>query len=128
MPRWQDPRRGGPPPPGRLGLSAVGPAKAEDAALLYADTKVPLPIGTFIGIAFLRAVAGRYEIETPERQSALEARRHILAWVLTRIEQLGGRRIALHLLAEVTENLTPAAQETYRLLLAPGEGADRPAG
>jgi hypothetical protein len=74
----------------------------------------------------LRAIAGRYEIETPERQSALEARRYILTWVFARIEQLGGRRIALHLLAEVTENLTPAAQETYRLLLAPGEGADQP--
>ena len=74
----------------------------------------------------LRAVDGRYDIQTPERQSALEARRHILTWVFARIEQLGGRRIALHLLADVIENLTPAAQETYRLLLAPGEGTDKP--
>lgn len=74
----------------------------------------------------LRAVDGRYDIQTPERQSALEARRHILTWLFARIEQLGGRRIALHLLAEVIENLPPAAQETYRLLLAPGDAAGKP--
>jgi hypothetical protein len=74
----------------------------------------------------LRAVEGRYDVQTPERQSALEARRHILSWLFRRVEQLCGRRIALHLLAEVIETLPPAAQETYRLLLAPADAVTRP--
>ncbi len=69
----------------------------------------------------LRVADGRFDVQTRERQASLEARRQTLAWLLTRIEQLGGRRIALHLLTEALEELTPAGRETYRLLLAPGD-------
>ncbi len=69
----------------------------------------------------LRVVHGRFDLQTSERQVSLEARRQMLAWLLARIEQLSGRRIALHLLTEALEELSPAGRETYRLLLAPSD-------
>ncbi len=63
---------------------------------------------------------GKLQVQTAERQTGLEARRRILAWLLEGIEDLGGRRIAFHLLTEAVEHLSPSAREVYRVLLSPG--------
>ncbi len=46
---------------------------------------------------------GKLDVQTPERQTGLEARRQILTRLLLGIEELGGRRIAFHLLTEAVE-------------------------
>lgn len=76
----------------------------------------------------IRIQEGTFEVLTPNRQVSLEARRQVLAWLLSGIEQLGGRRTAFHLLSEAVESLTPQAREIYRALLSParGEEADSP--
>ncbi|MGQ0549954.1 MAG: HD-GYP domain-containing protein [Armatimonadota bacterium] len=63
---------------------------------------------------------GKLQVQTAERQTGLEARRQILTWLLEGIEDLGGRRIAFHLLTEAVEHLSPSAREVYRVLLSPG--------
>ncbi|MGH2402913.1 MAG: HD-GYP domain-containing protein [bacterium] len=63
---------------------------------------------------------GKLHVQTAERQTGLEARRQILTWLLDGIEDLGGRRIAFHLLTEAVEHLSPSAHEVYRVLLSPG--------
>ncbi len=62
----------------------------------------------------------KLHVQTAERQTGLEARRQILTWLLDGIEDLGGRRIAFHLLTEAVEHLSPSAREVYRVLLSPG--------
>ncbi len=62
----------------------------------------------------------KLHVQTSERQTRLEARRQILTWLLEGIEDLGGRRIAFHLLTEAVEHLSPSAREVYRVLLSPG--------
>ncbi len=72
---------------------------------------------------------GELDVQAPERQAALEARRQVLTWLLLGIEQLGGARIALHLLTEAVEQLSPQGREVYRVLLSPtqlGEAAGPP--
>jgi putative nucleotidyltransferase with HDIG domain len=64
---------------------------------------------------------GTVEVETDQHQAVLEARRQVLSWLLLGIEQLGGARIALHLLNEAVEQLTPSAREVYRVLLSPAQ-------
>ena len=67
----------------------------------------------------IRVHDGTFEVLTPDRQVTLEARRQVLTWLLTNIEQLGGRRIAFHLLTEAVESLSPQARDIYRALLSP---------
>jgi len=62
---------------------------------------------------------GELDVQASERQAALEARRQVLTWLLLGIEQLGGARIALHLLTEAVEQLSPQEREVYRVLLSP---------
>ncbi len=61
----------------------------------------------------------KLEVETRERQDLPEARREVLSWLLENVEQLGGARIALHLLTEAVEQLSPPARDVYRVLLSP---------
>jgi putative nucleotidyltransferase with HDIG domain len=75
----------------------------------------------------IRTHDGAFEVVTPDRQASLEARREVLAWLLSGIEHLGGRRTAFHLLSETVGALPPEAQEVYRALLSPdrdGAGTD----
>jgi putative nucleotidyltransferase with HDIG domain len=62
---------------------------------------------------------GRIAVEAPERQVLPEARREILTWIITEIENLGGRRIAMHLLAEIVDALPSQARDIYQIMLAP---------
>jgi putative nucleotidyltransferase with HDIG domain len=62
---------------------------------------------------------GRLAVETPERQGLADARRQALTWIITEIENLGGRRIAMHLLTEIVDALPGQARDIYRIMLAP---------
>lgn len=68
---------------------------------------------------------GALDVRASHRHLTLEARRQVLAWLLVDIERLGGRRIAMHLLRETEQGLSPEAREAYRGLFAPGH-ADAP--
>ncbi len=72
----------------------------------------------------IRMRDGTLEVETEQRQAMLEARRQVLSWLLLGIEQLGGTRIALHLLTEAVEQLSPPGREVYRVLLSPTQGEE----
>jgi putative nucleotidyltransferase with HDIG domain len=67
----------------------------------------------------LRVENGALDVGTPDRQAATDARRQVLAWLLTDLEHAGGQRLAIHLLTETVESLPPAAREVYRGLLDP---------
>jgi putative nucleotidyltransferase with HDIG domain len=67
----------------------------------------------------LREMDGALDLVTTDRAAAADARRHLLAWLLTELEQAGGQRLATHLLAETVETLAPAARDAYRVLLSP---------
>jgi putative nucleotidyltransferase with HDIG domain len=63
---------------------------------------------------------GALDVRADHRHLSPEARRQVLHWVLVDIERLGGRRLALHLLHEVEQALSPEAREAYRGVFAAG--------
>lgn len=63
---------------------------------------------------------GVLDVRADDRRLGPEARRQVLNWVLADIERLGGRRIALHLLHEAEQALSPEAREVYRGVFATG--------
>jgi hypothetical protein len=67
---------------------------------------------------------GTVEVETPDRQVLPAARRQTLTWLISAVEQLGGRRIAMHLLRESVDDLPEQAREAYQMLLAPQQMED----
>lgn len=67
----------------------------------------------------LRVHNGALDVETVDRHAAADARRHMLTWLVTGLEQAGGERLALHLLTEAVASLPPAARDVYRNLLDP---------
>jgi putative nucleotidyltransferase with HDIG domain len=67
----------------------------------------------------LRWQDGTIDVETPDPQALLGARRQTLTWLISGVEQLGGRRIAMHLFRESVDGLSEQARDACRMLLAP---------
>jgi hypothetical protein len=62
---------------------------------------------------------GTLDVETPDPRTLPDARRQTLTWLISGVEQLGGRRIATHLLRESIDGLPEQSRAGYQALMAP---------